>query len=122
MRPQPSSVCNVRFGHLRVPALFTLSCRSRFCGTWSVVDTLDQVHARIAAPTQLVWGADDPFFPLPLAERMATQFAGGASLSVLRPGKLLAHEEFPDSLVAACLPFLRKQLASEDLPRPAGTA
>ena len=89
---------------------------------WGVVDTLDQVHARITAPTQLVWGADDPFFPLPLAERMVAQFAGGASLSVLRPGKLFAHEEFPDTFANACLPFLREHLAKASMPRAAGTA
>jgi pimeloyl-ACP methyl ester carboxylesterase len=86
---------------------------------WSVVDTLDQVHARIKAPVQLVWGADDPFFPLGLVQNMSKQFAGGASLSVLRPGKLFAHEEFPEAFVAAAAPFLERTMSrASEGPEP----
>jgi haloalkane dehalogenase len=88
---------------------------------WSVLDSLDQVHARMQAPVHLVWGADDPFFPLPRAEAMMKQFAGGATLSVLRPGKLFVHEEFPDAFVAASAPFLARHLhgAANELRRAA---
>ncbi len=80
---------------------------------WTMVHNLDQVHARICAPAKLIWGADDPFFPLAKAEAMVGQFRAGATLSVLRPGKLLAHEEFPDAFVREARPFLEQQLAAE---------
>lgn len=77
---------------------------------WDVLDTLDKVHARIKAPVHMIWGADDPFFPLPLAQAMMKQFAGGATLSVLRPGKVFVHDEFPEAFSAAAAPFLAQQL------------
>lgn len=83
---------------------------------WSIIDTLDRVHARIQAPVKLIWGAQDPFFPLERAKRTLRQFAGGASLSVLDPGKLFVHEEFPEAFAREARSFLEQTLrpASED--------
>ena len=36
--------------------------------------TLGEVHRRITVPVQLVWGDQDPFFPLPWAEEMVGTF------------------------------------------------
>src|SRR5688572_17690635 len=55
---------------------------------WGLIDNLAQVHARIRAETLLVWGTEDPHFPIEKARRMLPQFAGGASLHALTPGKL----------------------------------
>jgi pimeloyl-ACP methyl ester carboxylesterase len=77
---------------------------------WSIIDTLDRVHARIRAPVKLIWGAQDPFFPLERARRTLGQFAGGASLSALDPGKLFVHEEFPQAFAREARPFLEQAL------------
>src|SRR5688572_26468023 len=34
---------------------------------WDVVDGMREVHARLQMPVQLIWGAEDPTFPMPLA-------------------------------------------------------
>ncbi|MCW5807183.1 MAG: alpha/beta hydrolase [Deltaproteobacteria bacterium] len=61
---------------------------------WSVFDELEALHRRITAPTTLVWGTGDPWFPLRHARAMVEQLAGGAELVEL-PGKLFVHEERP---------------------------
>lgn len=60
---------------------------------WSVVDRLDQCHRKIKAPTCLIWGKEDRWFPLRNAEAMKDQFAGGCELHVISPAKLFVHEE-----------------------------
>ena len=57
-------------------------------------DGLAQTHAQITAPVTLIWGVDDPWFPLEHARKMLGQFRGGAELHEL-PGKLFVHEERP---------------------------
>lgn len=84
-------------------------------GTLALLDTFDmtvlkelpRVHRQIEAPVQLVWGKDDPFFPLPKAEKMLSQFRQ-AELTVLDPGKLFVHEERPDAFADAAIPFLER--------------
>lgn len=72
---------------------------------WPPVDGLAEDHARIRIPVQLVWGADDPTFPLPLARGMAKQFPDASVVEV--PGAaLLVHEEKPDAVAQAVLDFL----------------
>jgi hypothetical protein len=41
---------------------------------WGPVDALEQAHARLAMPVELIWGADDPTFPIAQARRMVKQF------------------------------------------------
>lgn len=80
---------------------------------FDVIRQLDATHARIAAPTLLVWGPDDPFFPIAKARRVTGQFPGGARLVEI-PGKLFAHEERPDAFVAHVGPFLARALLPEE--------
>src|SRR5262249_9619653 len=42
--------------------------------TWQPVDDLEQFHTRIEIPVRLVWGIDDPTFPVTEARRMLQQF------------------------------------------------
>ena len=65
---------------------------------------LASVHARMTAPVQLVWGGDDPFFPLDWTREMMPGFGGDARLHVVPGGKLFVHEEFPDQTARAILP------------------
>lgn len=83
-------------------------------------DELPAIHARITAPTLLIWGSEDPIFPLASARAMLPQFAGGASLQVIPNGKTFVHEEQPQVFADHALAFLRAKLAG--LSASAGTA
>lgn len=72
---------------------------------FDVIHGLDEVHARIEAPALLVWGTDDPFFPIEKARATLAQFARGARLVEI-PGKLFAHEEQPEAFAEHAAPFL----------------
>jgi len=75
---------------------------------WSVLDELAATHARITAPVSLLWGADDPWFPLARARGMVDQFPGGAELVELPRGKLFIHEERPDEWAEHARRFLER--------------
>jgi len=93
-------------------------------GTLALLDTFDltvlkelpRVHRAIQAPVLLVWGKNDPFFPLAKARKMIPQFRQ-AELIVLDPGKLFVHEERPDAFAEAAVPFFERCFAPE---RPEG--
>ena len=72
---------------------------------WEPVDALEQAHARLGMPVQLVWGADDQTFPIEFARRMVTQFPAGR-LAEIPGAKLLVHEEKPADVARATLEFL----------------
>jgi pimeloyl-ACP methyl ester carboxylesterase len=76
------------------------------------LDELPAVHRAIAAPVRLIWGTDDPFFPLAKARDMVRQFAAGEIVEI--PGaKLFAHEDHPDIFAAHAGEFLQRHLASD---------
>jgi pimeloyl-ACP methyl ester carboxylesterase len=62
--------------------------------TWAPVDALEHEHARLAMPVRLIWGADDPTFPVELARRMVRQLPN-AQLTEIPGARLLVHEEKP---------------------------
>lgn len=70
---------------------------------WRTVDALAEVHRSLRCETQLIWGADDPTFPLARARAMATQFTPPAEVAVIDDAKLLVHEERPDEVARAWL-------------------
>lgn len=72
---------------------------------FATIRDLRRTHLRIGAPALLVWGPDDPFFPIAKARRTLEHFSGGARLAEI-PGKLFAHEEQPDAFCAHVEPFL----------------
>jgi pimeloyl-ACP methyl ester carboxylesterase len=72
---------------------------------WQPVDALANEHARLTMPVLLLWGADDPTFPLDLARDMARQFPDARVVEV--PGaRLLVHEEKPEQVARAAIGFL----------------
>lgn len=73
-----------------------------------LVSDLGQVHQRIAVPVQLVWGDQDPFFPLAWAQEMVATFPN-AQLHVVRGAGLFCHEEEPAEVAQALLPTLAGQ-------------
>lgn len=74
-----------------------------------LVHGLRETHRRIAAPTLMVWGPDDPFFPLAGAREMAPQLAGGAELVEIPGGKLFVHEDRAGEFAEATRDFLLRR-------------
>ena len=69
------------------------------------VRDLAGLHQRIKVPVQLVWGDQDPFFPLAWAEEMVGTFPD-ARLDVVKGAGLFSHEERPGEVATALLPTL----------------
>lgn len=74
---------------------------------WDLVDGLARRHAEIAAPVLFVWGEDDPTFPIERARPMTAQLRDCRGLVAIPRARLLVHEERPDAVADAALPFLR---------------
>ena len=72
---------------------------------WEPVDALAHEHARLTMPVRLIWGADDPTFPVALARAMATQFPNADMVEIPR-ARLLVHEECPAEVAGAIASFL----------------
>ena len=72
---------------------------------WPPVDALLHEHARLDMPVKLIWGADDPTFPLADVRPMVRQFSH-ASLVEIAGAKLLVHEEKPAEVARAVIGFL----------------
>jgi pimeloyl-ACP methyl ester carboxylesterase len=69
------------------------------------VRELGELHRKIQVPVQLVWGEQDPFFPVALAREMVSTFPD-ARLRVVAGAGLFAHEERPREVAEALLPVL----------------
>ncbi len=70
-----------------------------------LVHDLADLHRRINAPVQLVWGDQDPFFPVHQAKAMVASFPD-AQLEVIEGAGLFSHEERPAEVAHALLPTL----------------
>ena len=73
---------------------------------WALIDGLARRHAEITAPVLFVWGEDDPTFPIERARPMAKQLADCRGFVAVPRAKLLLHEEQPQAVLDAALPFL----------------
>ena len=73
--------------------------------TWEPVDAFEHDHARMAMPVRLIWGADDPTFPVEYARRMVKAFPD-AHLVEIAGGRLLVHEEKPAEVARSVIEFL----------------
>lgn len=69
------------------------------------VRALGDLHRRITVPVRLVWGDQDPFFPVAWAKEMVPTFPD-ATLEVIEGAGLFCHEERPAEVAAALLPVL----------------
>jgi pimeloyl-ACP methyl ester carboxylesterase len=72
---------------------------------WALLDALKIDHAKITAPVLLVWGEDDPVFPVEEARPMAAQLANCAGFVTVPGGKLFVHEEMPHLVLPILLDF-----------------
>lgn len=73
---------------------------------WRIVNDLRQRHRDIRIPVQLIWGENDPTFPIGRAAAMVDQFAHCAGLVTIARAKLLVHEERPEAVADAIKHFL----------------
>lgn len=80
---------------------------------FALVDGLPDVHRRIKAPVRLIWGTEDPFFPVHLAKRIVTQFGGQADLVEIPGAKLFTQEDHPREFAMHALRFLEEHFAPE---------
>jgi pimeloyl-ACP methyl ester carboxylesterase len=69
------------------------------------VTDLPGIHRRLDVPVQLVWGDQDPFFPVDRARAMVGGFPD-AQLAVIAGAGLFSHEERPADVASALLPTL----------------
>jgi pimeloyl-ACP methyl ester carboxylesterase len=69
------------------------------------VRDLADLHRRITVPVQMVWGDQDPFFPVEWAGDMVETFPD-ARLHIVPGAGLFAHEERPADVAQALLPTL----------------
>lgn len=76
--------------------------------TFDLVDELSAIHPQLSAPSLLIWGARDPFFPVRHARDMTTQFAGPTRFEVVQDAKLLVHEEHPEQFAALMTSFFHQ--------------
>ncbi|MBL8685790.1 MAG: alpha/beta hydrolase [Myxococcales bacterium] len=86
---------------------------------WSVLDRLRDAHAKIVAPSLLVWGERDPYFPAEKARAMAPQFGGETRFVCLQHARLFAHEEHPERFADEVSRFLDATVARQ---RPTQTS
>jgi pimeloyl-ACP methyl ester carboxylesterase len=71
-----------------------------------MTDLLSEAHARIQVPVQLIWGTDDPFFPVARARGMVSGFGGPVSFEEIPGGKVFAHEDHAAEFAAHAVKFL----------------
>ncbi len=69
------------------------------------VNDLPAIHARIDVPVKLIWGDQDPFFPVERARAMVAEFPN-ATIDVLAGVGLFSHEEAPEDVARSLLPTL----------------
>lgn len=82
----------------------------------SDMNKLQEIHQRITAPVLLLWGANDPFFPVEKAKTMLHDFAQ-AEMEIFADGKLFIHEEFPQRFAECARAFLLKNTPQQNTPQ-----
>lgn len=90
------------------PGVFARQLELLASYTHDLVDDLANVHSQIECPTLLVWGEQDPFFPVETARAMQESFGGPTSFEVIANARLLAYEEHPERFAAITRAFLKQ--------------
>ncbi len=76
------------------------------------IDQLAALHPQITAPTLLIWGARDPFFPPTKAAMMSKQFGGPTEFVAVDDARLFVHEEQPEVFSRHLTDFLSRHIYS----------
>jgi pimeloyl-ACP methyl ester carboxylesterase len=83
--------------------------RRYLCGVdWDIVDDLRRIHGELRLPVLVIWGAEDPTFPLREARQMVGQLPDCRGLVEIPAARLLVHEEKADDVARHTLAFLRE--------------
>jgi len=72
---------------------------------WPIMDAMAESHQKITAPVLLIWGEDDPTFPIQSARKMAAQFPNCRGVQTVSKAKLLVYEEAPIEVAALLSEF-----------------
>ncbi len=86
--------------------------------SFDLVDELGVIHPQLSMPSLLIWGANDPFFPVERARAMTAQFGGPTRFEVVEDAKLLVHEEHPGHFAALMSGFLAQWVPPSSGRRP----
>ena len=70
-----------------------------------LVTDLEGIHRRLDVQVELVWGAEDPFFPVDRTRQMMESLPD-AHLTVIPGASLFSQEEAPEAVSRALLPVL----------------
>lgn len=73
-----------------------------------MVHSLSALHRRIKAPTVLIWGENDPFFPAERARAMGAEFSDLRGFHLLPGQSLFVQDEAPELVAAPLLPLLQR--------------
>ncbi len=73
---------------------------------WKLVDSFKTEHAKITAPTMLIWGEEETVFPVREARKMVNQFANCKGFVTVPKARLFVHEEKPETVGQTALDFL----------------
>jgi haloalkane dehalogenase len=79
----------------------------------SAMAELEDVHGHIRVPVDLIWGVDDPFFPLSKVKKMVSQFGGPITLHEIPNARLFAHEDHPLAFASIAKRALESYFARE---------
>ncbi len=75
--------------------------------------TLNHAHQTLKCPIQLIWGAEDSYFPIDEAKKMALEFSGPTEFHTIEKAKLFPHEDFGEEVAELMKPFLAKHLSTK---------
>ncbi|MGL4238612.1 alpha/beta fold hydrolase [Tabrizicola sp.] len=88
---------------------YVASGEKAIAGTWGkslfASPRLEELFPKVAAPTLVLWGADDKLFPSALAEVFAGQIAGATAQLIPNAGHFPQIDN-PDATIAAITAFL----------------
>ncbi|HLL54827.1 MAG TPA: alpha/beta hydrolase [Myxococcaceae bacterium] len=73
---------------------------------WALVDSLAERHAQIRCPVLLLWGEQDPVFPVERARQLVPQLPTCKGFELIPHARLFAHEEQPEPVARRTLEFL----------------
>ena len=85
---------------------------------WAIVDGMATEHARITMPTLMIWGADDPVFPVADAVVIERQLPDCRGFVKVAGAKLFVHEEKPQEVARLALEFFLAADATRSTERP----
>ncbi len=71
-----------------------------------VFGSMRDIHGKIRAPVRLLWGTEDPFFPIARARAMLSTFGGPASLQEIAGAKVFPHEDHAATFARETMAFL----------------